>query len=620
MTARYPPPSPDVKRRLVSARRVTRGPLRVHDLAAQSIALALGVSSLITLVCRRFKVPALIPLLAAGLALGQSGARVVDRDALGESLNGFVTVAIGLLIFEGALHLNRRELAQAPRAVWGLLSVGAMITWAGAALAAHVILGLTLETAVLLGATLIVTGPTVVQPILRFVRVSPRLHAALNAEAVLIDPIGVVITVATYEVFRVAGDLSAPTPLAEHGAWLVLKPLVGGAGVGLLGGVAGSAVFKWMNERGRPDSQFINLFAVGLCMTCVGVGEAITPEAGLVAATICGILVARAQVLGSTELRAFKELLAILLVGTLFVLLASGFDVAQLGAIGSRDALFVLVLLLGIRPLCVMVATWRSKLSWQERAFASAFAPRGIVALSVVTVIAGNLARSGTEAAAEAVRIESVMFVVIVVSVLVATVLSPSLAWALNVRAGRGNAVILVGIHSLSVAFGRALSAQGVQVRLIDRNELRVAYAAGKGLEAVAGDATDTRWLDDFGSPHDAGWLLAWTGNDDVDQVAGRWADERFGHGHAAVWSNKPAQPAHMQLDIGEGRDLTSLIDDLEAGRARIVESPDPASFDRLLAWVREGIVSLAVRPDQTPAAGEGRVFIGVERSGSATP
>lgn len=587
-------------------------------MAAQSIALALGVSALITLLFRRLKLPALIPLLAAGLALGHSGVGVIDRGALGGSLDGFVTVAIGLLIFEGALHLNRQELARAPRAVWGLLTVGALVTWGGAALAAKLILGLSLQTSVLLGAALIVTGPTVVQPILRLVRVSPRLHSALNAEAVLIDPLGVVVAVATFEVIRVAGELSGTTPLATHAVWLVLKPVLGGAGVGFAAGIAGSFILKRMDSRGRPDPQFINLFAVGLCMTCVGVGEAITAEAGLVAATVCGVVVAQARILGSTELRAFKELLATMLVGTLFVLLASGFNVSQLREIGEREIAFVFALLLVVRPASVLVSAWRSKLTWSERAFAMVFAPRGIVALSVITVIAGSLAAVGGDQARDAERLEPIMFVVITGTVLAATVFSPGLAWALGVRAGRGNALILIGIHPPALELAALLKGRGIHVRMIDRNEARVARAAALGLEAVAGDATDTRWLDDIGSPHDAGWMLAWTGNDDVDQVAGRWAEERLGPGHAAVWSNKPAQPAQMQLDIAQGQDLASLIDEFEAGRLEIGDSADPGALERVLARVDNHGLTLAVRRDQEFPPGEGRVFIGPRRRGLA--
>ncbi|MCI0345398.1 MAG: cation:proton antiporter, partial [Chloroflexi bacterium] len=371
---------------------------------------------------------------------------------------------------------------------------------------------------------------TVVQPILRLVRVSPRLHAALGAEAVLIDPIAVVATVATVEVLRLYLKFGLEPGLAREGFWLFLKPLVGGAGVGAVMGLIGHALLRRLDRRGRPDPQHLNLLAIGICMTCIGVGEAITPEAGLAAAPICGVWMAHARVLGATELRAFKELLATILVGSLFVLLASRFDANQLNLVSWRDVAFVTVLLAAVRPACVLASTTSSGLSWNEKVFACFFAPRGIVALSVATVVAADLASTLSASpesaryaqaaiAADVARLERVMFVVIAGSVLVATTLSPLLAWLLRVRAGRGNAVVLIGAHALSVEFARALHKRGIHVRLIDTNAARAAEVSRDGHDVVIGDATDTRWLDDAGAPHDAGWVLAWTGNADVDQV-----------------------------------------------------------------------------------------------------
>ncbi len=286
--------------------------------AAASIALSLGTSALLVAGCRRIRIPAMLPLLGAGVAMGVSGAGVVDAGSLGDALNGFIKVAIGLLIFEGALHLNREELGRAPRAVWGLLTAGAAITWAGAAVAAHLLLGMSWPIALVLGAALIVTGPTVVQPIIRVLRLSPRLQTTLGAEAVLIDPIGVVATVTTLEVVRLWLTTGLQPGLAGEGLWIFAKPLLSGAGIGTLMGFAGYGLLTLAARSGKAEPQVLNLIAIGTCMACVGIGEAVTHEAGLAAVTICGVIMARARILGASELRAFKELLAVLLVGTRF--------------------------------------------------------------------------------------------------------------------------------------------------------------------------------------------------------------------------------------------------------------------------------------------------------------
>jgi NhaP-type Na+/H+ or K+/H+ antiporter len=589
--------------------------------AAHSLALAVGVSSLVTVACRRLRIPALLPLLGAGLALGTSGLGVVDADSLGRGLPAFITVAIGLLIFEGALHLGREELASAPRAVWGLLTLGAAVTWATAALAGHLLLELDWSIAVLLGATLIVTGPTVVQPILRLVPVTPRLHTALAAEAVLIDPLGVVATVATLEVIRLSYTSDAATSVAGAGLWLFAKPLLGGAGVGVVMGLLGSGLLRLVARSGI-DPSIINLVAVGVCMTCVGVGELFAPEAGLAAVTICGVIMARARLLGGTELRTFKELLAVLLVGTLFVLLASRFDIRQLGSLSWREAAFVVVLIFLIRPIAVLIATARSRLTGRERVFAATFAPRGIVALSVAAVAASTLAAfAGTLPAeqgsaaerlvAQVARLEPTVFVVIAGTVLLASTFSPLLAWALRLSGGGGSSLIIVGGHSLGRALAAELSKVGIEARIVDSNLGRVVAASQEGIDALRGDATDGRWMDDVGSPHGAGWLIAWTGNHDVDQLAARWATERLGPGHAAIWSHKPVRGPLEPADVAEGEDIAAMLDRHASGviDLRLTDGTDPP--ERILGWIRGGRFTLAL-PDTARPPAEGTTFVGL--------
>ncbi len=597
------------------------------DTSAQSIALSLGISALVTVACRRVRVPALLPLLLVGLALGTSGLRVIDAASLGPVLKGFITVAIGLLVFEGALHLNKEELAHAPRAVWGLLTVGAIITWAAAAAAAHLLLGISLPISILLGAALTVTGPTVVQPILRLLHVSPRLQTALGAEAVLIDPLGVVATITTLEVLRLHLLSGADLRLGGEAAWLFARPLVGGAGVGVAMGFLGYWLLRAFGRAGRPETQLLNLIAVGVCMTCVGAGEALAAEAGLAAVTICGVIMARARVLGATELRAFKELLAVMLVGTLFVLLSSRFDVARLGSLTWREGVFVLALLFAIRPVAVLASTLGSKLSVQEKIFAGTFAPRGIVALSVAAVASAELTAllaeipagdSARAMIADAARLELVMFVVIAGTVLAGTTLSPILAWALGVRAGKGTAVVLVGGHPLSVELAGWLARHEIECRIVDSNEARVAAAVMAGVNAVEGDATDPRWMDDVGSPHGAGWLLAWTGNHDVDQMAARWATERFGEGRAALWSVKPARGQQEQADIGQGDPITAWLDRFGDGLVRLVDAPGPAELDRVLGWVVDKRFTLNAPGTKPPDAARQPLFVGLAESARA--
>lgn len=606
----------------------------MHDTAAQSLALSLGVSALVTVACRRIRIPALLPLLLVGLCLGVSGIKVIDATSLGTALKGFITMSIGLLIFEGALHLNRTEFARAPRAVWGLLTVGAAVTWAGSAAAAHYLLGMSWPIATLLGSALIVTGPTVVQPLLRLLRVSPRLHTALAAEAVLIDPVGVIATITTLELLRIYYASGLDIKAAGVGFWTFAQPMVSGAGVGVVFGAAGFGLLKLSGRNGRIDPQMLNLLAVGVCMTCVGVGEAVTPEGGLAAVTICGIMMARAHVLGATELRAFKELLAVMLVGTLFVLLASRFDIGRLDKLSWRELSFVGALIFAVRPVSVFLATLPSRLTLAERVFAGTFAPRGIVALSVITVAAAELSTAAavnaaagatpessadaTSVSSQVAELEAVMFVVIGGTVLLASTVSPVLAWLLRLRAGVGNGVMLIGGHPLSVELAKWFEHHKIECRIIDVNAGRAAAAAERGIDAVVGDATDSRWMDDVGSIHNAGWLLAWTGNNVVDQIAVRWARDRLGKNKAALWSSKPAKGDYEAADIGREQPISRCLDDFGDGLVRLAESDNPGGLHRVLGWVKNGRFSLFSA--ENPEAQDGCTFVGIALAGPTTP
>ncbi|MDZ4754452.1 MAG: cation:proton antiporter [Phycisphaerae bacterium] len=599
--------------------------------APQSIALALGFGALVTVVCRRVGVPALIPLIGLGLLLGRSGAGLVDSASLGDALRALITVAIGLLIFEGSLHLNREELRNASRAVWGLLSVGVVATWSATAVLAVFTLGFTWPVAILLGAILIVTGPTVVQPILRVLRVSPRLDTALRAEAILVDAIGVLATVTTLEVLRVYLRSGVGTDLAEKGLSRLFLASLGGMLTGLCGGIVGYWLLRLSARQQPSNAQALNLIAVGVSMTCVGVGEAIASDAGLVAVTICGLIMAQARVLGATELRAFKELLATLLVGTLFILLASRFDVELLKTITWSEFAFVAGLLLFVRPLCVGVAAWGSQLTWRERLFASVFAPRGIVALAVTAIaseelrlfVTPELAASNPALAAvvrDADRLELVMFVSILGTVIAASLFSPLFSYVLRVRAGRGNAVVIIGAHQLGIQMAQALKALDVNARLVDANPDRAADARASGVDVMEGDATDTRWLDDVGSPPDAGWLISWTGNDSVDFVAARWAEERFGLGHAAIWPQRQPRPEWENFVVGYPITRNDALEAASDGDVRIGISSDAECMAPLLGWMLHGVLTLAIPGVRVPEPGSAVRYFGLMPASAPSP
>jgi NhaP-type Na+/H+ or K+/H+ antiporter len=550
------------------------GPAPMHS-AVQTLALSLGVGSLVTLACMRLRTPPILPLLIVGFVLGRGGIGLVDGASLQAGLMAVVTVAVGLLIFEGSLGLDRSVFAQAPRAVRGLLTIGVIVAWVLGAVVARYTLGLDWNFATLLGAMLVVTGPTVVQPILRRVIVKPNVRSALGAEAILIDPIGVVLAVSTLEIVR-TGIESGSSGGVLVMARLYLLPLAAGFVLGTAAGFAAVAVMRRQTGVGHGRDLFLALLGMGVCMVSFGLSEKWAHESGLVAAAMAGMIIANAHVVGAEELRRFKEQISVMLVGALFILLASRIEFAQLKLIGLPEVLFAGLLILVVRPASVFAATIGTVLSVREKLFISLVAPRGIVATALGSIVALELARVGRaienpDLIETGRRIEAVVLLVIFSTVAISGAFAGMLATVLRVRAGAPNGLIIVGAHRLGRELARELMGHGVPVKLVDTNAANIAAATALDIPAALGDATDASWLDTEVASPQMGWLLAITDNTDVDRVAARWALQRFGPGHAFRWfREEPAADERIGVAMQWGRPLRHLLFQIDTNLARV--------------------------------------------------
>lgn len=565
----------------------------VHTGPTTTLAIAFGAGALLSAAASRLRIPAVLPLLVAGVALGPSGLGWIDTSDLGESLRAMIALSIGLLVFEGGLHLDKRELARAPRAVLGLLTLGVLVTWAGAALLGVFVLGLSWPMAIVLGSMLIVTGPTVIQPMLRTLRLERNLHSALSAEAILIDPIGVMVTLLTLEVVRAHAGGQLEGTLGDVLLRLGVS-VGGGVVVGIGSGIAGAGLLRVLGgtDRRGLHANTLNVAAFAICMLAMGAGEIVAPEGGLISATVAAIILANTRSVATSDVRRFKEQVATLLVGMLFVLLASDVAIARLLPISKSHVLFVLLLLLVVRPLNILLGTPWSRLSIREKVFAGLFAPRGIVALSIAALAASQL-RSiadspppGTEndltarLAAEAVVLEPVVFEVIVASVLWASIAGPLLARLLGVLAGPPRGVMIVGAHRLGREVAKALTGANVPVVLVDSNFRSCSLASKENLPTICADATDLEFTSEQAREFEVGWVIAWTSNSDVDRVVERWAERQFGPGR--VFAGVPSVP----LSGGEGATATAPSPGASTGGATLRQIEHLLHEDRLRAWI----------------------------------
>jgi hypothetical protein len=345
----------------------------------------------------------------------------------------------------------------------------------------------------------------------------------------------------------------------------------------------------------KADTQTVVLVGLAACMVAFGLAEAVSSEAGLVAATICGLVLANTAKPSAEEMRRFKETTAVMLVGALFILLASRVQLDRLLNVGWEAVAFVVAMVLVVRPLSVLASTLRTGLNFRERLYTALIAPRGIVAISLGAIVAIELGRtaeavaeSRPELAAQAQNLETLVILVIVVTVTLAGLAAGPLATLLRVRAGRPNGVIIVGGHRLGRDLAAHLRALSVPVRLVDTNAANIAAAASEGIGTSMGSATDIRWMDQEVASTGFGNVLALSDNSEVDGAVSQWASQRFGVPHVLRWRrDKPTPSPKGQPQPGTamkwGRPIRHMLFQMDAGLARVA------------TWEEAGIGAVAI-------------------------
>lgn len=450
------------------------------DNPALTLTLAIAAGIAAQSLARHLRVPGIVLLLLIGALLGPDVLDVIRPDTLGAGLEIIVGLSVAVILFEGGLNLDVRRLRHEALVIRRLVTVGAVVTAIGGTLAARLTMDWPWPVSILFGTLVIVTGPTVVTPLLRRVRVKRSVSTILEAEGVLIDPIGAIVAVVALELV-----------LAEttEGAALQLlglpSRLVAGALAGLVGGVA----IAWLlrHERFVPEG-LENVFTLSLVLVLFEVSDTIQPESGILAATMAGLVVGNATTRVPRELREFKEQLTVLLIGLLFVLLAADVRLAEVLSLGWAGLATVALLVTVVRPLNVLASTAGARLDARERGFMAWLAPRGIVAAAVASLFAERLAEAGY---AEGAELRALVFLVIAVTVVVQGLASGSVAGLLGLRRPTNQGYAILGANPLGRVLAHALRAAGEDVAVIDANATEARAAEAEGLRVVYGNAND---------------------------------------------------------------------------------------------------------------------------------
>lgn len=473
-----------------------------------TLALILGAGMLAQWLAWRTQIPSIIALLVAGLILGP-GLGLVDPDELlGGTLFPLVSLAVALILFEGGLDLRPRELRSTGTVVRRLISIGALVTCVVAWYSAREIFDISNQAAIVLGAVLVVTGPTVVGPLLRFVRPAGRTGPILRAEGVLIDPVGATAALVAFEIVITDETNEAISTIAG----VVALTLVAGIGIGL----AAAFVLDLALRRFLiPDQLAIPITLAFVIGAFVATNE-IQEEAGLLTVTVLGMYLARRESSTIRQVLEFNESLRTLLISVLFILLAARIDADALGDVALPALGFLAVLVLVARPLTVLVSTIRTDLSWRERVFLTTLAPRGIVAAAVSAIFALRLEDANV---ADADKIVPIVFLVIIGTIIVYGFLAAPAARALGLAEAHADGLMIAGAHATARGLAVQLQERGVKTLLVDTDPYNVSRAIAAGLTAKRMNVLAEDAINDL-DLRGIGRLLAFTSNDEVNALA----------------------------------------------------------------------------------------------------
>lgn len=455
------------------------------DHGTLSFALAMGIGMLCQGIARHLSIPGIVVLLAAGVLLGPDVANVIRPGALGRALPAIVGFSVAIILFEGGLNLKLEALRSQARPIRRMVLWGAVITAIGGTLAARLIMGWSWQMSFLFGTLVIVTGPTVITPLLRRIRPAHDVSTILEAEGIFIDAVGATIAIVALEIVLARFSSTA------LGAGLISIALRLGVGllIGLSGGLLLALLLRW--RRAVPEG-IENVLVLSFAVVMFAISNALVPESGITAAIVGGMALGNVRSRALADLVSFKEQLTVLLIATLFVLLAADVRIGNVLALGWRGLITVAVLMFVVRPVQVWICTRRSGLGWRKILFLSWLAPRGIVAAAVSSLFALELERGGFTGGTQ---LEAMVFLVIATTVTVQGLSGNLVARLLDVRRTGRSGFLVLGANPMAILVGGTLRAHGARVTLVDTNAEDCRHAERAELEVLNGNGLQEETL-----------------------------------------------------------------------------------------------------------------------------
>jgi len=471
----------------------------------------------------KFKIPAILPLILIGLFVGPISTLISEDGTQwiqpifengkglfpGENLFYFVSLAIGIILFEGGLTLRRGEISKVGPVIVKLISLGSIITFFGAGVAAYYVFGLSWKISFLFAALIIVTGPTVITPILRNIPLKKDVSAVLKWEGILIDPIGALVAVLVFEFISVEHDSGyTKQAIIEFGKILL---------IGFAFGISGGYALYFAIKKKLIPHYLLNVVSLSVVLLIFVESDLFAHESGLLSVVVMGMFLGNSDLPSLKELLYFKESLSVLLISILFILLAANISLDDLLLVYNwKTAILMAIVIFVLRPLGVFLSTVNSSLKTNEKIFISWVGPRGIVAAGIASLFGTKLVLKG-EPGAE--YITPLVFAVVLVTVLLNATTARPFASMVGVFLKKSDGILIVGASKVSRLIASYLQKSGRHVVLLDSNRLNVNKAKELGLDAITANIYSDELTDNI-ELNDVGYLLAMTGNDEINKHA----------------------------------------------------------------------------------------------------
>ena len=473
---------------------------------ALTIGLSMVLGMLAQVGSKHLHLPGIVLLLLSGILFGPDGLNWIKPDSLGPGLHILVGFAVAIILFEGGMNLRISRIMRERNAIRGLITIGALCTLIGGTLITIIFLGWDFRTSILFGTLIIVTGPTVITPLLKRIRVHHGVSTILEAEGILLDAIGAIIAVVALEIAISPSGLSF-----VKGFYHIISRLAIGGILGVTGGFLLTVLFRF---RTLIPNGLENVFILSWVIALFQISNTISPESGIAAVTIAGMTIGNSKTYIQQDLLEFKEQLTVLMIGMLFILLSADVRIEQIYNLGYPGLLAVVLLIMVVRPISVFIGTKHSGLNLNQKLLLSWIAPRGIVAAAVASLFVYELEQHGFDGT----QLRALVFLLIIITVLSAGLTGGFIAKNLNLKRKSQSGWIILGAHEVSRLLSRLLKQAGDDIICIDEDPNLCLEAEHDGIKVFFGNALDDRTLQ-RAEPDTRKGIIALSGNEEVNYI-----------------------------------------------------------------------------------------------------